>query len=380
MIIGIDASRNRSGGAISHLVGIIEEGVDPSEYGIDEIHLWSYDTLLDKISDRDWLIKHSPKELNSNIFKQIIWQRFQLPSIAKSIGVDVMLYTDASALIGFQPCVVMSRDMLSFEPGQMGKFGFGKLFIRLLIIKCLQIRSLNKANGAIFLTKYAYSCITKSAKKISNYRIIPHGVGNVFSINRKVKKKSHNENFNLIYVSNASFYKNQWILVEAISDLRKKGFKLNLQLVGARRGVAIDRLNKAILKHDPHNDFVEITDFLDHNEIIERTLISDLYVFASSCENMPNTLIEGMSMGIPIICSNRGPMMEVLKDGGEFFDPECVISTRNAILFAIQNYDKMIKKSKIASDYARHYSWHRCCGETFEYLTNFAKRNNLSKK
>ena len=88
MIIGIDASRNRSGGAISHLVGIIEEGVDPSEYGIDEIHLWSYDTLLDKISDRDWLIKHSPKELNSNIFKQIIWQRFQLPSIAKSIGVD----------------------------------------------------------------------------------------------------------------------------------------------------------------------------------------------------------------------------------------------------------------------------------------------------
>ena len=43
---------------------------------------------------------------------------------------------------------------------------------------------------------------------------------------------------------------------------------------------------------------------------------SNIFIFASSCENMPITLIEGMASGLPIACSDRGPMPEVLQDGG----------------------------------------------------------------
>ena len=39
--IGIDASRNRSGGARAHLVGILTEG-DPLKFGIGEVHVWAY--------------------------------------------------------------------------------------------------------------------------------------------------------------------------------------------------------------------------------------------------------------------------------------------------------------------------------------------------
>ena len=38
------------------------------------------------------------------------------------------------------------------------------------------------------------------------------------------------------------------------------------------------------------------------------------FIFASTCENMPNILIEGMSSGLPILCSNYLPMPEFLKD------------------------------------------------------------------
>ena len=374
MVIGIDASRNRSGGAISHLVGILNEGVDPIEYGINEIHLWSYDELLDKIPNKDWLIKHSPDELKSGIIKQIYWQRFLLPKAAKCIGINIMLYTDASALIGFHPCIVMSRDMLSFEPGQMTKFGYGKSFVRLMIIKYLQIYSLNRANGSIFLTRYAYKTISRYAKSISDYRIIPHGVGTIFEKRKTLNYKNNKEHFNLIYVSNASFYKNQWVLVEAVSELRKKGIKLSLELIGAREGAASQKLDATINKYDPEKEFTTITSFLNHNEIVNKTLMHDIYIFASSCENMPNTLIEGMKMGVPILCSNRGPMPEVLKDGGVYFDPECVISTTNAIMLAVNNYDEMIEKAKVALNNSKLYSWHRCCLETFEYLINIAKK------
>ena len=45
-IIGIDASRNRSGGAQAHIIGILNSFL---KLGISqlEIHIWSYQTLLD---------------------------------------------------------------------------------------------------------------------------------------------------------------------------------------------------------------------------------------------------------------------------------------------------------------------------------------------
>ena len=75
MIIGIDASRNRSGGTFAHMVGLITE-VMPEQYGVKEIHLWSHKKLLDEIPDKPWLTKHNPIYLEKNIFQQLFWQRF----------------------------------------------------------------------------------------------------------------------------------------------------------------------------------------------------------------------------------------------------------------------------------------------------------------
>ena len=57
----------------------------------------------------------------------------------------------------------------------------------------------------------------------------------------------------------------------------------------------------------------------DPHAVLKR---AHLFVFASSCENMPNTLVEAMASGLPIACSDRGPMPEILRDGGTYFDPE----------------------------------------------------------
>ncbi len=54
IVAGIDASRNRSGGAVAHLVGLLT-GSDPMEYGIREVHVWAYKSLLDAVPDYPWL-------------------------------------------------------------------------------------------------------------------------------------------------------------------------------------------------------------------------------------------------------------------------------------------------------------------------------------
>ena len=63
----------------------------------------------------------------------------------------------------------------------------------------------------------------------------------------------------------------------------------------------------------------------------------DIFVFPSSCENMPNILIEAMASGLPIVCSDRGPMPEVLGDGGSYFNPDSIDSIVNALELTIGN-------------------------------------------
>ena len=61
-IIGIDASRNRSGGAKAHIIGLINSLKVDAKNSI-EIHIWSYKSLLELIPNIDYVIKHNSDEL-----------------------------------------------------------------------------------------------------------------------------------------------------------------------------------------------------------------------------------------------------------------------------------------------------------------------------
>ena len=76
--IGINASRARSGGAISHLVGILRELV-PAVFNIGRIHVWSYERLIADLPNTPWLEKHCPDMLNMPLYQQLLWEFFYLP-------------------------------------------------------------------------------------------------------------------------------------------------------------------------------------------------------------------------------------------------------------------------------------------------------------
>lgn len=369
--VGIDASRNRSGGARAHIIGIITalNGVLPK--GVDEIHVWSYDLLLSKLPDYTWLKKHTHESFNKGLASQLIWQYFNLCNEAKRYKIDIMLNTDAGTVSRFKPSVTMSRDMLSYEKGEMERFGISLQRLRLIALKYVQNHSLRKSASAIFLTKYAAEVIQKSSGKIKSYKIIPHGISENFKNSLKVWKDFEKKNapIRCIYVSNVAPYKHQIHVAKAIWYLKnRKHINISITFVGGGEGFAQDVLNKYVNEVDPESTFITQLEFVNHNELPNLIKKSDLFIFASSCENMPNTLIEGMCSGLPIACSNRGPMPEVLQDGGCYFNPE----EFSEIAFAIE---KLIKNEKLRTDLAvrslqlsHNYSWHKCSLETFDYL------------
>jgi len=375
LIVGIDASRNRSGGAIAHLVGILSEG-NPFAYNIREVHVWSYRALLGALPKKPWLFKHNPLDLERSLFWQVWWQATKLSSEAASVKCDMLFTTDASTFCRFRPMVVLSQDMLSYEPGVMKYFGYTRKYLRLLAIYLIQNRAFRFADGVIFLTKYAAKVIQQSCGPLPSVAYIPHGVGMDFKKVQKTKAwpEAGVDPIRCIYVSNTAMYKHQWLVVRAIDALRKLGHNITLKLVGGGTGKPQRLLKKQLAISDPHSVFIEQLGFVPQKELPGHLANADLFVFASSCENLPVTLLEAMAVGLPIACSNRGPMPEVLADGGVYFDPEDTDSISDAVEQIIKNRvlrERIAKRAKTISD---QYSWSRCADETWTFIKETYKK------
>lgn len=372
LILGIDASRNRSGGAIAHLVGIVSEG-DPRAHGIGEVHVWAYRALLDRLPDRPWLVRHAPLALERRLARQIAWQATALAREARTAGCDVLFTTDASTFCRFAPMVVLSQDMLSYEPGVMSSFGLSPARARILAILYVQNAAFRRADGVIFLTEYAGRVIQSSCGPLGRVAYVPHGVGADFQRERSADALSRTPR-RCVYVSNAEMYKHQWVVVEAFELLRRRGYDVTLQLVGGGEGSAQELLDAQIRRSDPHGTFVTQVGKVAQAALPQLLADADLFVFASSCENMPVTLLEGMAAGLPIACSDRGPMPEVLEDGGIYFDPESPAAIADAVQRLLQDAALRSRVARRAGVLARQYTWARCARDTLRFIADVARQ------
>ena len=266
--------------------------------------------------------------------------------------------------------------MLAFEPGEAARYGFSLQALRQFFLRRLQLNSLRQSAGAIYLTRYAKSVI-ESVRGPSKYsKIIPHGVSSEFRKNADWREYRLKKSVpvNALYISPIWLFKHQWHVVSAVALLRSKGYDIKLTLVGGGDRVSLRKLDRQIALLDPDGEFVSLTGSVQHKDIPGLMCNADLFIFASSCENMPNSLIEAMNFGLPIACSNRGPMPEVLQDGGVIFDPESPVSISDAIETMYENAELVSRIRRRALQLSKAYSWSRCATETFDFVFDVWKR------
>jgi len=376
MNIAIDATRNRSGGAIVHIVNILKH-FNPDNSSIDTIHLWSYEKLLNEIPDYPWLVKHCPEVLNKNIIRQLSWQYFTLSKELKNNNCTVLFSVDAGSVCRFGPYITMSRDMLSFEKKEFNRYFFSFSWLRLYLLKFVQLSSFKNSYATIFLTSYARNKIAEYHTINYDTTIVNHGISDEFRIKKNNKLSLiGEEKIILTYVSNADLYKHNWNIIEAVYNIRKQyGFNLQLQLIGSEVGneKALRKIDEAVRRFDLDKEFILRTSKINHKQLVLFLENTDVFVFASTCENMPNTLIEGMSTSLPIVCSNYGPMPEVIQDAAIFFDPEDVKSVTEALYEMIVNDELRLKLADKSYLLSTQFSWEKCSRETFEFISSKIK-------
>ncbi|HSZ73098.1 MAG TPA: glycosyltransferase family 1 protein [Cytophagaceae bacterium] len=371
MVLGIEASNILAGGGVVHLKELLRHA-KPAEHDFELVIVWAPQTTLNQLPDFEWLEKQSHPWLNRSIFFRILWLKFIFPKAAKH-KIDV-LFSPGGNVVSFYPTVTMCQNLLPFDAKERNLYGFSLMRLRLNILRYTQTRAFRKAKGIIFLTASSiYYVFGKSLNNKKNTVIIPHGINPVFF--RKPSSDAMKKTIKLLYVSIVDVYKHQWNVVEAVFGLLKKGYDIELTLVGGVYQPAWKKLKRALNLHPDQAHKITYLPAVPYEELSFIYQSADIFVFASSCETFSLVLLEAMSSGLPIACADRDTLKDTLGDAGVYFDPYDADSIEQTIEKLVNDKSTREKISIEAYTKSQSYSWSVCAEHTFLYLSKIAKGN-----
>jgi len=376
MIVGIDASNIRAGGGVTHLLELLR-AADPLVHEFSQVIVWSGKATLSRIEDRPWLVKSHQPLLDKGLPCRTFWQRFKLSKLARVAGCDVLFVPGGSYAGNFKPVVTMSQNLLPFEWRELRRFGWSLFTLKMMLLRCTQSRTFRQADGVIFLTEYAKNAVMQVIKAIDGKAmIIPHGIDKRFACPPREQlpfsQYSIDRPFRILYVSVVYPYKHQWHIAEAIAQLRESGLPVALDLVGPASPSALERLRATLERIDPTSEFIRYSGAVPYAELHARYVQADAFLFASSCETFGQILTEAMSAGLPIACSNRSAMPELLGDAGVYFDPERPAEIAAAIRKLFNSPEFRSRLACESFEKVQEYSWERCADETFSFIAQVA--------
>jgi glycosyltransferase involved in cell wall biosynthesis len=377
-VIGIDASNIRQGGGRTYLIELLKH-VPPVD--VTKIYVWANPETLDCIPNSPPIHKIAlqPQMLG---MRRFLWQTFSLASAARDLKCDVLFFPGGSYLGRFRPFGTISQNLLPFQFRELARFGPNMMFAKMLALRFVQGCTFRRAAGVIFLTKFARSIVSAKLGDLPGSAIIPHGIGEQFRPAGGTNASRAQKHFSgrvgkfgkcdVLYVSTIDQYKHQWNVVDAVHKLRQKGHDVHLTLAGPAYRPALARLQTHIRRLDPATDWVSYVGSVAHEDLPSLYQKADIGVFASSCENLPIILLEMMATGLPICCSDMGPMPEVLGEAGVYFDPLDPNSIANSLELLLGDRNRRHDLSKRALAAAQEYSWTRSARQTFSYITRLA--------
>ena len=375
MILGVDASNIRGGGGVTHLVELFR-AADPTAFGFSQVIVWGGQETLSRVEGRPWLVKSHQSLLDRSFPYRMFWQRLRLAKLARMAGCDLLFVPGGSYVGDFGPIVTMSRNLLPFEWREVRRFGWSVITLRLLLLRLTLSRTFRKADAVIYLTQYARDTVMKvTGAQRGRSVIIPHGIHRRFFLplrpQRPVMEFNDVQPCRVLYVSIVDVYKHQWHVAAAVAQLRSAGVPLVLDLIGPP-GTGMNRLIESMRRVDPTGAFITYRGAVPYDELHEIYEYADIGVFASTCENMPNILLEGMAAGLPMACSHKEPMLEILGDAGVYFDPENADDIARALRELIDSPALRARMVGNSIDRARAFSWRRCASETFRFMAAVA--------
>jgi len=145
-------------------------------------------------------------------------------------------------------------------------------------------------------------------------------------------------------------------LLKAFNKLRSEyGVKVKLVLVGPA-GYKSDELFHFIAKHDLKKEVIQL-DYVSDKGLLYMYNAAEMLVYPSLYEGFGLPTMEAMACGTPVLASNVQPMLEIVGDGGIFFDPYNVTEMSQKMYSVLTDDNLKLELKEKALVRTRDFGW-----------------------
>lgn len=308
----------------------------------------------------------------SNPLMRAVWERFMLPGVLRRERADVLFCP--GGVVATRPpsgCKVatMFRNMSPFDSGLIARLPWGLQRLRLLTLRRVMLRSMVEADLTIFISAHARALIERLAH-VPGAVTIPHGIGENFRTHGTLlpRPAAAPPGEYLLYVSRFDMYKHQAEVVRAYASLPVAARERHpLLLLGEKNLPDAERVERLVhelgLRH-----LVLMPGAVRHNELPAYYRNAFAVLFASSCENCPNILLEALGSGRPVLSSEVMPMPEFGGDGLIYFSPFDPASIAAAMRSVLDHPDRAASVAAAALARSARYDWAYTAAQTWQAL------------
>lgn len=372
MDIAILAINLRNGGGQTHLINLLTSLHDlyPNELYL----VYTNSNLSRKISNH----KNVRIKNISNIFDRpllsVLWENIFLSRDLNKNKIKLLFIPGGRHARCSVPVVSMFRNALPFSKENVSMYPLGRR-LRFYLLKQAQIQTFKRSQKVIALNAFGKDIIKKYVDNVNRIHVIPHG------INKKIRKKtlttkllsSHNE-LRILYVSSYEPYKHHNKVIQELSKICNDGYSVTGVFVGAISDTALKKVKHA------NNDICEKLKIEWFSEVSQNELISKFYeqadiaIFASSCENLPNIVLEKMKAGIPLFFHRARPTTDLVSSNDLSFDIFRYGDLSNTIKRSIDNPSMILKNVSENHRISKKYNWESTARETRKTLLSCIER------
>lgn len=371
-LIVCNALSARIGGGQTYVTNLLERLPAAPEL---KVHLFAQTDL--QVAQDPRIVRVETTWPVRNPILRTLWERLVLPHYLRRHRADVLFCP--GGVVATRPprqcrTATMFRNMMPFDPAAYGRLPWGAARIRNAVLRRVMLRSMREADLTIFISDFARRFIERRAT-VPHAVTIPHGISEAFRTADRETERPHavGEGPYLLYVSRFEAYKNHAQVVEAYALLPEAlRRRYRLLLIGTTDypeadvvRTTIDRmgLSKSVLLLGGV-PYAELPGFYRHAAAI---------IFASSCENCPNILLESLGSGKPVLSSSVMPMPEFGGGGIEYFSPYEPEQIRDSMIRIIEDPDHATRVALAGLEQSRKFDWDRTAQQTWSELLRLAQ-------
>jgi glycosyltransferase involved in cell wall biosynthesis len=335
MRIGLSVLYRASGGSLTHLSQLLTEWAVDGTTERHELVLFTSRTTLENLRAAvgeaviDKLQVRTFAATEGGLFSRLWVEQISLVRALKEERIDVV-FCPANVIpyLSRVPTVAVFQNAAPFCDGLgMRELGAAK-WIKLRLIGRFVRATAQRASKVIFLSRYFHELFaSRFGFDRAHGDVILHARPEVGAAARDAQLEARLGITGpyVLCVSHLNPYKRILELVEGFARARERSGQPEWQLVVAGL-VTFPQYHRQILDRiaslGENGKGILLTGQVPHGDVMRLLAGCGAFAFTSTCENCPISLIEAMTVGVPIGCSNVGVMPEIGGGGVLYFNPD----------------------------------------------------------